>query len=344
MGITAPEAILGSSVFSGLMGANASQNAASTQAAAATQASQNALAATQNSNQLQYSMLQQGLQNSSPYMQGGQEAYSALMGAMGLGAPTAQTGNMAGGTPATTYTNAAGQTVNATGGTTANPYSTQNYGASQGQLNSANGLYSGALTQQFTPSSLNLSPAYQFQLQQGQQALNAAGAATGMLQTGQGIKNVENYTQNQANTAYQSAFNNFQTNQNNLYNRLSGLVTPGANATQGANSAMQSTGANMANTTMSGTSAANNYLTGAAAANAAGTMGTANALSGAATNGVNSWMGNQMMTNYLNGNNGVSAATPYNTVNMTGFQNTQTPLTYGNYGTTPSTGSLTGDY
>ena len=344
MGITAPEAILGSSVFSGLMGANASQNAASSQSAAAQAASQAQLAATQNTNQLQYSMLQQSLQNSSPYMQGGQQAYSALMGAMGLGAPTAQTGNMAGGSPAATYTNAAGQTVNAAGGNTSNPYSTQNYGATQGQLNSANGLYSGALTQQFTPSSLNLSPAYQFQLQQGEQALQAAGAATGMLQTGQGLKNINDYAQNSASTAYQNAFNNFQTNQNNLYNRLSGLVTPGANATAGANSAMQSTGANIAQNTMSGVSASNNYLTSGAAANAAGQMGTANALSGAATGGVNSWMGNQIMTNYLNGNNGVSPATPYNTVNMSGFQSPTQPLNYNNYGSTPNTGSITGDY
>ena len=349
MGITAPEAMLGGSVLSGIMGMGAAGNAASTQAAAANQASQNQLTATNNSNALQYQMLQQSLQNSSPYMQGGQQAYSALMGAMGLGAPTAgqsggQSSGQSGGNGS--YTNAAGQTVNAAGGTT-NPNSmfpTSNYGATQGQLNSANGLYSGALTQQFTPSSLNLSPAYQFQLSQGEQALQASGAATGMLQTGQGLKNINDYAQNSASTAYQNAFNNFQTNQNNLYNRLSGLVTPGANATAGANSAMQSTGANIAQNTMSGVSASNNYLTSGAAANAAGQMGTANALSGAATGGVNSWMGNQIMTNYLNGNNGVSPATPYNTVNMSGFQSPTQPLNYNNYGSTPNTGSITGDY
>ena len=344
MGITAPEAMLGGSVLSGVMGMSASGNAASTQAAAANQASQNQLTATNNSNALQYQMLQQSLQNSSPYMQGGQQAYSALMGAMGLGAPSAgQSGGQGGAAGGNgSYTNAAGQTVNAAGGTTTNPNSmfpTSNYGATQGQLNSANGLYSGALTQQFTPSSLNLSPAYQFQLSQGEQALQAAGAATGQLQTGQGLKNINDYAQNSASTAYQNAFNNFQTNQNNLYNRLSGLVTPGANATSGANSAMQSTGANIANTTMSGTSAANNYLTSGAAASAAGQVGMANALTGAVNSGTNSWMGNQYLSNM--NNNGVSAATPYNTVNMSGFQSPTAPYSYGGGGGgTPMSGVL----
>ncbi len=48
---------------------------------------------------------------------------------------------------------------------------------------------------------------------------------------------------------------------------------------------------------MSGTNASNNYLTSGAAASAAGTVGSANALSGAFNSGINNWMGSQ----YLNG-------------------------------------------
>ena len=64
-------AIVGGSIVSGIIGSNASQGAANTQAAAADTASNNTLAATQQSNALQYQMYLQNLANQSPYMQGG---------------------------------------------------------------------------------------------------------------------------------------------------------------------------------------------------------------------------------------------------------------------------------
>lgn len=87
----------------------------------------------------------------------------------------------------------------------------------------------GSLTAAFTPQDYlnNQDPGYQFQLQQGNQALrNAAGAGSGAL-SGAALKDLVGYNQNYASTGYQSAFDRFNTQNNNIYSRLSGLATLG---------------------------------------------------------------------------------------------------------------------
>jgi hypothetical protein len=65
--------------------------------------------------------------------------------------------------------------------------------------------------QNFTNADLNaqLAPNYQFQLQQGQGALNAANNATGGMVGGNALKGLQDYTQNYAGNAYQNALNNY---------------------------------------------------------------------------------------------------------------------------------------
>jgi hypothetical protein len=97
-------------------------------------------------------------------------------------------------------------------------------------------------------------PGYQFQLQQGQQALETSAAARGgLLSQGTG-KQLEQYGQGLASTNYQQVYNNamqqyqqqyqqFQNNQSNLYNRMSGLGQTGLSATQtGVGANMQGAG------------------------------------------------------------------------------------------------------
>jgi len=371
-------AAIGAAVVGGVASYAGSKSAASTQADAANQASQAQLAATNNSNQLQWTMYQQNLANQSPYMQAGGLGLAALEGAL-FGGTNSQTGNntapsvnngagngngmttqpvntgMAttqnvqnttatqsgvGGAMATpgggsgqvasngiTYApNSTGQLVPTTAspsaGTTgitapttgsSTPYTSAgvtNYGASQSQLNAASNAFSGQLGHQFGASDLtgNLAPNYQFQLNQGEQALKASMAATGQLQTGQGLKNINDYAQNSASSAYQNAFNNYNTNQNNLYNRLQGLISPGSSAATSAGAAGTAAGAGIANTTQAGTAASNNYLTSGAAANAAGTVGGYNALGGAISSGLTGYVnsqntGNPYASQGFNGNN-----------------------------------------
>lgn len=336
-------AIVGSAIIGGVVSSNASKKAGDTQLKAAETASDTSLQAAREANALQWQMYQQANATMSPYMQGGQMGYSALMGAMGLGAPTATgapaygsasaqpaqggraTAGGAGGlvpsTPAGRATalgagggiggiiNAAGQMMaNRAAGTGAGgtalgiPASSespttnipgvgdvgiQNYGATAPQLQESNQAFQGQLARQFNNQDLNaqMAPNYEFQLQQGLQALKANRAASGTLQTGQGLKDINDYAQNQASGAYQQAFNNWNTQQNQLYQRLQGIVAPGSAAASTSATGAQNVGAGIAGTTVGGANASSNYLTGGAAANAAGTVGSANAWSNAIGSG-----------------------------------------------------------
>jgi hypothetical protein len=117
--------------------------------------------------------------------------------------------------------------------------------AGQGPLASYTGNFTAP-----TAAEAEATPGYQFQLQQGTQALeNSAAARGGLLSAGMG-KQLEQYGQGLASTNYQQVYNNamqqyqqkyaeFQNNQSNLYNRLMGIGQTGLGATQ------TSVGANM---------------------------------------------------------------------------------------------------
>jgi hypothetical protein len=143
-----------------------------------------------------------------------------------------------------------------------------------------------------------ISPAYNFQLQQGDQALQNSQAAQDGALSGSALKGLINYNQNFANTAYTNAmstfqnqyntqFNEYQNQNQNIYGRLAGLAQLGQNAA----SSTGMTGAGMAGGIA-------NTITGAGNAQAAGTIGSANAITG----GINNGMGYYMMNNLSGGN------------------------------------------
>ena len=149
----------------------------------------------------------------------------------------------------------------------------------------------GYLTQQFGPAELasNLAPNYEFQLKQGQGANLAAANVGGGLIGGNALKGLQDYTQNFAANAYQNAFNNYQTQRGNIYNTLAGIAGLGQAANQQSNTLATNYGTNVAN-----------LATGAAAAQAAGTVGSANAWSGALGNAANMYG----LSNILGGGGG----------------------------------------
>jgi hypothetical protein len=121
-------------------------------------------------------------------------------------------------------------------------------------------------THQFDANDLNsgLAPNYQFMLGQGQMANQRAANVGGGALSGNTLTGLNRYTQDYAGNAYQNAFNNYNTQRNNIYSTLSGIAGMGATANQ------QGIGAGTAygtNTT--------NLNTGLAAANAAATIGKA---------------------------------------------------------------------
>ena len=322
-------AMIGSSIIGGVTAANqasAAKSAARTQAAAATQAAESQLQAAREANQLQWQMYQQQLANQSPYLTGGQQAYAALLGGMGLSAPrvSGQVGQpvqqpgqvqmapvqaqpdvgrpgLRGGqmpvTPAAapTFTNAAGQVVDASGQPVLTGYGPiQNYGASQEELERASGTFGGQLAQRFGPANFEQDPSYQFRLNEGLKALQSSAAARGTLMSGQGLKDITNYAQGAASQEYQSAFDRYRAQQGDLYNRLAGLAGVGQTATSAISQAGQQAAGSIGSNILGAQGAASNYLTGGAAAQAAGTVGAANAISGGLNNIAGNFLGYQV--------------------------------------------------
>jgi hypothetical protein len=154
-------------------------------------------------------------------------------------------------------------------------------GAGYGALSSLNqglgmgpntsGSYYGSLLQPFTADNFRqLSPAYNFQAQQGRQGvLNGDAPGVGAL-SGAAQKDLMGYNQGFAGTSFANAFNMYNTQQGNIYSRLAGIAQLGQNAA--ANTGMQ--GANLAG---QAAQAYTNYGTAAAG----GAIGSANAWSGA---------------------------------------------------------------
>jgi hypothetical protein len=163
------------------------------------------------------------------------------------------------------------------------------YGASalnQGLGIDASGQFNpnAPLTKQFTLADFQASPAYQFNLQQGQDALNKSAAARGNLYAPQTLQDLSKYTQGMASNEFQNALGNFRNWQGDVAGRLSGVAGMGLSA----GSALAGVGTNMAG--MMG-----NTMQGIGNARAAGTMGGINALAGGLGDAYNNYMQNQIL-------------------------------------------------
>lgn len=142
----------------------------------------------------------------------------------------------------------------------------------------------GSLARNFSMQDFEADPGYAFRQQQGQQAIERSAAARGGLLSGAAMKGIERFGQGLASEEYGNAYNRFQSNQNNQFNRLASLAGVG----QTANNALAQAGSQFANA-MSGISqnnAANqgNAMLAAGNARASGYAGIGNALSGAVAN------------------------------------------------------------
>ena len=126
----------------------------------------------------------------------------------------------------------------------------------------------GSLGGQFTSQDYlaNKDPGYQFQLDQGNQALQNSQAAGNGVLSGSALKGMINYNQGMAATGYQNAYQRWLGQQQNTYGQLSGVANLGENAAVGSGA----TGANYANTL-------GNTMAGGANARASGIVGSNNA-------------------------------------------------------------------
>lgn len=135
-------------------------------------------------------------------------------------------------------------------------------------------------------------PGYQFRLQQGMEALQNSAAAKGGLLSGGTAKAINDYAQNSASNEYGNVYNraaqtyltnqgNFNTNNSNLYNRLSGLAGQGLQAGGTLGGLLQSGAGNINSINQAATNAITGQQNNQGAAQASGIMGGANAWQGA---------------------------------------------------------------
>lgn len=152
----------------------------------------------------------------------------------------------------------------------------------------------GSLNKQFnfSPADLQNEPGYQFQLQQGQNALDRRAAAGGSFFSGAGLQAAANFNQDLAGTSYNNAYNRalntFQTNRANTLNPLQALAGQGQSAANTAGQIQMGTGNALAN-----------LYSGLGNAQGASRIAQGNALSGAIGNGLSAWQQAQFM-NQLN--------------------------------------------
>lgn len=103
----------------------------------------------------------------------------------------------------------------------------------------------GQFTQTLTPDQiLQQDPGYQFQQQQGEEAIQRGAAAQGTAISGGELKDLDTYNQNLASNAYQQAFNNFNQTQNQNYSRLLSLTGIGAQEANVSNADLEQSEAN----------------------------------------------------------------------------------------------------
>lgn len=131
------------------------------------------------------------------------------------------------------------------------------------------------LARSFGSADFRADPGYQFRLQEGMRGVENSAAARGGLLSGNALKALANYSQQSASNEYMNAYNRFNNDQSNLYNRLAGL----ANTGQTTANSLGALGSNTAQ------SVGQNLMT-AGQARASGYAGQANAVNGMINNGM----------------------------------------------------------
>lgn len=180
---------------------------------------------------------------------------------------------------------------------------------SQEQMRQLNPEY-GALTREFE---FEKDPGYDWRMQQGQDAVEASAAARGGALGGRALKELTRYGQGFASNEYQNAYNRFNTDQTNRFNRLATLAGVG----QTSSNVLANASANTGNALGSNALQAGN-------AQAAGIVGSTNAIASGANTLGNWWMQQNAM-------NSVRQPAPVTAVPSAGTSYSGTPsaATYG---------------
>jgi hypothetical protein len=147
----------------------------------------------------------------------------------------------------------------------------------------------GLLNRQFSMQDFQQDPGYQFRLAEGEKAINRAAAARGGYDSGGALKALTRYGQGVASDEYGNAFNRWNTQNNQLYNRFASLAGVGQLANQQVGQAGQGYANAASNIAQNNAANQGNAMLAGANARASGYTGFGNALA----SGLNAWSMNQ---------------------------------------------------
>lgn len=172
-------------------------------------------------------------------------------------------------------------------------------GVALGQL-TAGTVNGGEFNRNFGMADFQADPGYQFRMSEGMRGIESSAAARGGLLNGGTLRALNRYNQDSASGEFQNAYNRFNNDQSQRFNRLSSLAGTG----QTVNTQLGQLGAQTANNV-------GNNMMQAANARASGYVGAANAITGA----TGSYVNNYQQQQYLNqlGANSVGPGSVYNT-------------------------------
>lgn len=157
-------------------------------------------------------------------------------------------------------------------------------GMGRGDYISADPSKFGILSRPFSHTDFQASPGYQFNLQQGLDAINKQARKSGKAYAPATLQDVARYSQGLASNEWNNERNAFRNFQNDMFNRISGASGSGQNAA-----------ANLGGFAGQAGNAISNAIMGGGNAQAAGIVGGANALSSGLSNAYNSVLTGQML-------------------------------------------------
>jgi hypothetical protein len=191
--------------------------------------------------------------------------------------------------------------------------------AGEGQGGAGTGGGYGSLNAPFTTQMFQqMSPAYQFTRQQGGQGvLNQDASSAGSL-SGAAMKDLMSFNSGLANQSFNNAFNQYQTQNTNTFNRLNSIAGLGQAAAAGVGAQ---------NTQLAGTRA--NAAIDVGQAQAGGTMGIANAL-GQGALGATAWNANPYGGSLPSAASAASGGGNYSALNSNFFDASQITPTISN--------------
>ncbi|MGZ3770059.1 MAG: tail fiber domain-containing protein [Bdellovibrio sp.] len=117
----------------------------------------------------------------------------------------------------------------------------------QAGMRALSGMGNPDFQRSFSMADYQKDPGYQFRLDEGNKAINAAAAARGMGNSGATMKALTQYGQDYASGEYQKAYDRFNNDKNTQFNRFSTLAGIGQNASNNLAGAAGTYGSNISN-------------------------------------------------------------------------------------------------